>query len=104
MDRYPSQEKVRYGPRGKYFTDVIRKQPQPVLIETEHGRIEGVIHVHPDHRLLDEINDGPPFLAITEARVHQGKDVIECPFLALNRERVLWVVPSEGGGEQSSDE
>lgn len=104
MDRYPPEEKVRYGPRGKYFTDVVPKDPQPVVITTSYGRIEGVIHVHPDHRLLDEINDGPPFIAITDARIEQPDGVIEAEFLALNRSQVLWVVPQEENEGDTRDD
>ncbi|MDX1600199.1 MAG: hypothetical protein R3191_01655 [Anaerolineales bacterium] len=95
MERYPSREEVRYGPRGKYFTEVIGKEPQRVEIRTPQGRIEGVIHVHPDHRLLDEINEGPPFLAVTDVRLHHEDSIVESSFLALNRSQVLWVMPVE---------
>lgn len=101
MNRHPPKDKVRYGPRGKYFTDVVRKDPQQVVISTNFGRIQGLIHVHPDHRLLDEINEGPPFIAITDARIERINDVVETDFLALNRSQVLWVVPVED--EEGSD-
>lgn len=99
------EDKIRYGPRGKYFTEVISKEPIPVLISTQMGQIEGLIYVHPEHRLLDEINEGPPFLAVTEARIDENGEVVETQFLALNREQINWVIPSDEirGSERNGD-
>lgn len=95
MSTTRTEKKTRRGPRGKYFTEVIRKQPLRVLIATAQGQVEGVLHVHPDHRLSDEINEGPPFLAITDARISRGNETTETSFLAVNRDRVLWIMPHD---------
>lgn len=100
-----SGSKIRYGPRGKYFTEVVSKEPVSVLISIRGGRVEGVIHVHPEHRLLDEVNEGPPFLAVTEARLHHDGEIIEAGFLALNRAQINWVIPHNelAGDERDGD-
>ncbi len=96
---------MRYGPRGKYFTEVVSKEPVSVLIRTRSGKVEGQIYVHPERRLLDEINEGPPFLALTDARIDENGQVLQTEFLALNREQISWVVPHEEirGSEQNGD-
>lgn len=105
VDRGTTGDRIRYGPRGKYFTEVVSKDPVPVLIGTRDGRVEGVIYVHPDNRLLDEINEGPAFLAVTEARVHENGETVMTNFLALNRDQVHWVIPrDEMRGREPNDD
>lgn len=93
--------KVRRGPKGKYFTDVVRKLPVRVLIQTHDGRITGTIHVHPDHRALDELNQIEGFLAVTEAVVESGSGPFETEFIALNKSQIIWVHPLKHQGEES---
>ncbi len=87
--------KVRHDPKGKYFTPVVRKTPVPAVIETLHGRIYGVVHVGPDHRLIDEMNSPEPFLAVTEARILSAEGEHRTAFLSLNKRHILWITPKE---------
>lgn len=85
--------KVRQGPKGKYFTDVVRKMPLRVAIQTAEGLITGEIHIHPDRRTLDELNQADEFIAVTKAVVESNGDSFETDFLALNKSQIVWVHP-----------
>jgi hypothetical protein len=86
---------VQFDPKGKYFTEVVTKTSQAVVIQTTRGRIRGTVHVHPDHRLLDELNDGLSFLAITEARIELPEESLQASFVAVNKAELVWVAPVE---------
>ena len=94
---------IRYDDKGKYFTEVIRKTPIPSIIQTQNYRIIGNIHASPDHRLIDELNTSPPFIAITDARVIGTKGEIETPFLVINKSQIEWIHPEDQpGGEDDA--
>jgi predicted esterase YcpF (UPF0227 family) len=59
--------------------------------------IRGRVHIRPDDRLKDEINQNEAFLAVTEAVVqdHQGNTLYKADFLAVNRSQIIWLVPTE---------
>jgi len=85
--------------RGKRFTEQVSKIPTKVVIQTTHGRIEGMVHVHPEHRLSDELNQSAPFVAVTSATISEPEGSRSVPFVAVARHHVLWVIPVEGSGE-----
>ncbi len=94
---------THYGPHGKYFTEVVSKDPIPSVIQTTENRVYGILHLGADRRLIDELNEGPPFLAVTEARVVDGKGETKTGFMALNKSHIIWVVPvEEFQGEQDA--
>lgn len=88
-------KRVTYG--GKIFTEVISKHPLRATIQTVDGRIVGLVHLHPDHRLSDEMNLEDPFLAVTDACVvtQDGKSCVD--FIAVNKAHVIWVIPVQDG-------
>ncbi len=86
---------IRYNHKGKYFTDIETKIRIEVIVQTTKQRIYGTFHIHPDRRLLDELNEPPEFLAVTEARVYESNDQIETGFLAIHKKHILWVTPIE---------
>jgi hypothetical protein len=86
---------TRIGPRGKYFTEVVRTEPVSVMIQLGDSLISGKIHLHPDHRLLDQLNQEPAFLAVTDAQVEKQDETIASSFLAVRRDRILWVIPQD---------
>ena len=90
---------VTRGPKGKYFTDVIRKKPLRARIRTQKDLIEGVIHIHPDKRPLDEINEAEGFLAVTEAVIYLDDQEIRSDFVAVNLDGILWVQPLDEVGD-----
>ena len=90
---------VEIDDRGKRFTEQVHKIPTRVVIQTTHGRIEGMVHVHPEHRLSDELNQPTPFVAVTSATISEPEGNRSVPFVAVARNHVLWVIPVEGSGE-----
>ena len=85
-----------YDEKGKHFTVVINKEPIRVNIRTLSGRIEGVLHLHPSNRLVDELNQGEtPFMAITQVTVSADGEEIGLPFLVLRKDTIEWIFPSD---------
>jgi hypothetical protein len=85
--------------KGKVFTNVVHKQERAVLIQTVTGLIQGHIYVHSDQRLIDEMNAGDRFLAVTNASVldADGGVVHRADFLTLNKAHVVWIRPDDEG-------
>lgn len=88
---------VHYDEKGKYFTDVVTKRPLGVIIQTDHGRVFGTVHITPDHRLLDEVNLPGAFLPVTQARIADPQVEIRTSLLALNKRQIVWVGTRSGG-------
>jgi len=84
-----------YDDKGKFFTTIISKKPVPVIIETTLGRIEGNFHIRPEDRIKDELNRSEEFIAVTDVRLFSpsGEKVMDCNFICLNREQIIWIVP-----------
>lgn len=80
---------------GKIFTEVITKKPVEVLIQTTSHLIHGFVHIRPQSRLKDEIDQDELSLAVTDAKVYGQKDEIlfHSKFLALNRRQIIWIIP-----------
>ena len=89
--------------KGKYFTDVIYKEPLRVNIRTLSSRIDGVFHIRPNYRLLDELNQGDAaFIAVTEVTVVDNGTTMHLPFLALSKGTIEWIGPVEDQTEGDS--
>ncbi len=88
---------IRFDDKGKFFTEIVSKEAVPVVIQTLTHRINGFLHVRPDTRLKDEINQTELFLAVTEADLydHAGNLLYSCNFMALNRESIIWILPED---------
>lgn len=88
---------IRFDEKGKFFTDVISKEAVPVIIQTLTHRIHGQVHIRPDERLKDEINQGDSFLAVTETTVFDrtGNILYRGDFMAINREHIIWLLPED---------
>lgn len=85
---------IRFDEKGKYFTPVITKDPIPTTIQTPSHRIHGNLHVRPEERVKDTLDNADPFLAITNATIY-GPDeevLVQCDFLALNQNYIVWVI------------
>ncbi len=85
--------KIKFDEKGKYFTDVVRKDPLPAVIQTERHRISGNIYVRDGMRVKDALEESGPFVAVTNASVFDMDNNLqhECEFLALNRDHIVWV-------------
>jgi hypothetical protein len=88
---------IWYDEKGKFFTEVVSKETVMVIIQTPTNRIHGRIHVRPDQRLKDEINQSELFVAITDATIfdQKGKELFSSNFIALNREQIVWIFPED---------
>jgi hypothetical protein len=88
---------VRYDDKGKFFTNIITKDPVPSIIQTLVTQIKGNVHVRLNERVKDELNRGEQFLAITEAEVFnlQGQKISETEFILINRDHIIWIIPDE---------
>jgi hypothetical protein len=83
--------------RAKVFTNIVTKLPIDVVIQTTTNRITGKVHIRPDERFLDEVNQDKRFLPVTEAVVlnEQGDELYHSNFMVVNRGQILWIVPLE---------
>lgn len=89
---------MRIDSKGKYYTARVSTEELDVLLLTREGLIEGRIHIHPDRRLSDELNNvNMQFLAITDATVRDpaGSLLYKTHFLALNKNSIVWVIPND---------
>lgn len=80
---------------GKVFTYVVAKEPIPATIQTLTHRIHGEVHIRRGERLLDTLNNEPPFLAITNAVVYDaaGRAVYQAHFLTVHKQHIVWLLP-----------
>jgi hypothetical protein len=86
---------ARYDSKGKYFTQIVPKTPLKILIQTATNQIRGTAHIHPDHRLLDELNDRSGFLPITNATIIESESEREVKFIAIQKTQIVWATPLE---------
>jgi len=86
---------IEFDGKGKFYTDLIKKDPVPATIMTVTHKITGVIYVRPDQRIKDELDIEEKFLAITDATVYslQGNVIAHCGFMAVQRNQIVWVIP-----------
>lgn len=99
---------IRFDEKGKFYTDVLSKESVAVVIQTETFVIHGKVHVQPNERLKDELNNNEQFLAVTEAIIYDadGSEKYRSDFLTVNRNHIIWIVPvnelnesQSGGGD-----
>ncbi|MEW6717931.1 MAG: hypothetical protein AB1345_10565 [Chloroflexota bacterium] len=86
---------VHYNQKGKFFTQVVSKEPIPTIIQTLTHCIHGNIHVRLSERFSDEINACNHFIAVTNATVFDdhGEVLYKTNFIAVNQDRVVWLLP-----------
>jgi hypothetical protein len=84
-----------FDDKGKFYTDLIKKESVPATIMTVTHKITGTIYVRPDQRIKDELDLDEKFLAITDATVFSpnGDVVAHCGFIAVHRYQIVWVIP-----------
>jgi len=90
--------------KGKIFTDIISKRSVHATVQTTTHLMRGSIHVHRDQRIKDELDLDEKFLAITDVDViaPDGQILFQAPFLAVNRDHVIWVLPEQDKTEPRS--
>ena len=71
----------------------------PVVIHTNHHRIEGILILHKGEQLSDKLNvTERKFEAVHDARVWalaDGRLLHETPCLAVNKDHVILMIPKE---------
>ncbi|MCE1254247.1 MAG: hypothetical protein LWX83_11955 [Anaerolineae bacterium] len=87
----------QFDDKGKLFTNVVAKRPVRVRIQVTSHLILGTVHIRPENRLKDEINQPEPFLAVTDAQIinDKGEVVYNNKFCAVNRSQILWMSPED---------
>jgi len=88
---------LEYDEKGKFYTDIIKKEEVFTRIQTPANRIMGYIHIRIGDRLSDEINQEKLFLAVTGAKIYDlaGGLLYTSDFLAVNRQQIVWLMPVE---------
>ena len=94
-----------YDEKGKIFTEVISKRPVYATIQTTTHLMRGHIHVRRDQRIKDELDLDERFIAVTEVNVltPDGQILFQAPFLAINRDQIIWVLPEQNKEEGTSE-
>jgi len=95
---------IEYDEKGKIFTDIVTKKPIHATVQTTTHLMRGRIHVRRDQRIKDELDVNETFLAITDVNVlsSDGQILFEAPFIAVNRAHIVWVLPEQDSGEETS--
>jgi hypothetical protein len=86
---------IEFDDKGKFYTDLIKKNAVPAIIMTLTHKITGVIYVRPDQRIKDELDQNEKFLAVTDVTAYtpQGEVAYTCGFMAIQRSQIIWVIP-----------
>ncbi len=88
--------------KGQHNTDLVNKTEVKVTIKTSSSLVKGTIHIMPDSRIKDFLNnpDEDLFIAVTKAIVFDnlGVKMHSVDFLALNRKKIEWL--TEDGLEE----
>ena len=77
--------------------DFIRKDQIPVLIQMISGMLQGYIYVRQGQRVVDSLNHGDAFLAVTDAQFYDGNNVLMAGtyFITVNRAHIVWIRPDD---------
>jgi len=86
---------IHFDEKGKFFTEVVPKEPVLVRMQTLAQRIQGNIYVRPGERLKDELNQSVQFVAVTDAVVYglSGEEICRTEFLIVNIDQIVWLSP-----------
>lgn len=99
---------TRYDEKGKYFTAQVTKRSVWTTLATAANVFRGRMHLLPENRLKDELNNGERFIALTETQVYAPDGVTQLysvPLVIVNKEQIVWVFPeSDGDGDKPISE
>jgi hypothetical protein len=96
---------VRVDAKGKTYTDIVRKDEVPALIQTVANLIHGKIYLRPNLRLKDELNGASEqFIAVTDAEVYNanGQVLVRSEFLTVSKAHIVWVRPDDEPDETAA--
>jgi hypothetical protein len=88
---------IEFDDKGKFYTEIISKVTVPAIIQTTQYRIQGLVHIRPNGRFKDELDNDEPFLPVTAAKVlnDAGEVLFEADFISVRRSQIVWVIPRE---------
>jgi hypothetical protein len=88
---------IEFDDKGKFYTEIISKVTVPAMIQTTLHRIQGLVHIRPNERFKDELDNDEPFLPVTAAKIFNeaGEVLFEADFISVRRSQIVWVIPSE---------
>jgi hypothetical protein len=88
---------IEYDEKGKFYTDIVKKQPVSVVIQTVTHLVRGLVHVREGERLKNELERSELFLAVTNAVVYGADDkaLFTVPFMAIQRAQIVWIMPMD---------
>jgi hypothetical protein len=86
---------IEYDEKGKYYTDIVKKIPVPVVLQTITHLVRGLVHVREGERLKNELERAEVFLAVTDASIYGADDklLFTVPFMAVQRAQIVWIMP-----------
>lgn len=96
---------IQHDDKGKIFTNVIRKDPIKVIIQTNKHILFGTYHKGMEERLVDSIINNNQFVVLTDVKIQEnfgGEPKLESSFIVLNKKDIIWMVPAseKGSGNQ----
>jgi hypothetical protein len=93
---------IEYDDKGKFYTDIVKKLPVSVMIQTVTHLVRGLVHVREGERLKNELERAEMFLAVTNAAVYGADDKVlySVPFMALQRAQIIWIMPADEEGKK----
>lgn len=88
---------TRFDRKGKFYTEKVTKVKIRVTIQTATNLLQGYVHIRPELRLKDGLNDDPQFIAVTDGKVLNSgaEELYRFDFLALNIDQIVWILPEE---------
>jgi hypothetical protein len=88
---------IEYDDKGKFYTEVVKKIPISVVIQTTTHLIRGSVHVREGERFKNELERDEKFLAVTDASIYTADDklLFSQPFMAILRAQIVWIMPVE---------
>ena len=97
---------IEYDEKGKFYTDIVKKQPVSVVIQTVTHLVRGLVHVREGERLKNELERDELFLAVTHASVYGADDKVlfTVPFMALQRVQIVWIMPVDEENQKDLSE
>jgi hypothetical protein len=86
---------IEYDEKGKFYTDIVKKLPVSVVIQTSTHLVRGLVHVRDGERLKNELERDEMFLAVTHASIYEAGDKVlyTVPFMAVQRAQIVWIMP-----------
>jgi hypothetical protein len=97
---------IEYDEKGKFYTDIVKKLPVPVVIQTATHLVRGLVHVRDGERLKNELERDEIFLAVTNASVYGTDDKVlfTVPFMAVQRAQIIWIMPVDAEEQKDLSE